>query len=46
MTGGDFFGSEQSVIMPKADTVKIEHVSADGKVTVLKDGLKLQAGEV
>ena len=46
MSAGDFYGSEQSVTMTGADTVKIEHVAADGSVTVLKDDLKLQAGEV
>lgn len=45
MTAGDFFASEKSVIMSKADTVKIEMV-ADGKTTVLVESLKLQAGEV
>ena len=45
MTAGDFFASEQSVIMPKADTVKIEFESG-GKKTVMKDGLSLLAGEV
>ncbi|MFO0830070.1 MAG: NADP-dependent isocitrate dehydrogenase [Phycisphaerales bacterium] len=46
MTKGDFFGNEQSVTIPAATTVKIEHVGADGKVTVLKDNLKLLAGEI
>ncbi len=46
MTGGDFYETEKSVTMDKADTVKIEFVGADGKATVLKEGLALQAGEV
>jgi len=46
MTQGDFFGSEKSHIMAGADTVKIVFSSADGKETLLKDGLKLQAGEI
>jgi isocitrate dehydrogenase len=46
MTGNDFFGSEKSVTMTADDTVIIEHVTSDGKVTVLKEGLKLIAGEV
>jgi isocitrate dehydrogenase len=46
MSRGDFYESEKSVTMDKADTVKIEFVGADGGVKLLKDGLKLQAGEV
>jgi isocitrate dehydrogenase len=46
MTKGDFYGSEQSYIMPAAGSVKIELKGKDGSVKVLKDGLKLQAGEV
>jgi len=40
MEGGDFYGNEQSVSIAKAGTVRIEHVDATGKVTVLKDGVK------
>ncbi len=46
MTGGDFFGNEQSVTIPAATTARIEFVGADGATTVLKDGLKLGAGEI
>jgi len=46
MTGGDFFGSEQSVTIDAEKTLRIEHVGADGTVTVLKQGLKMTAGEV
>ncbi len=46
MDAGDFYGSEQSYVMPEADEVRIEHVTADGAVTVMKAGLKLQAKEV
>ena len=46
MSEGDFYGSEQSVILPAEDEVKIVFRSADGEETVLKAGLKLQAGEV
>jgi isocitrate dehydrogenase len=46
MTDHDFYGSEQSYVMSKADEVRIEHVSASGQVTVKKSGLKLQAQEV
>jgi len=46
MTGGDFFHSEKSVTIPEATSVKFELVEKDGKVTVLKEKLALQAGEV
>jgi isocitrate dehydrogenase len=46
MTSGDFYGNEKAVTMATADTVRIEFVGADGAVTVLKDKLALQAGEV
>src|SRR5689334_20719105 len=45
MTDGDFRHSETSVTVPAATTARIELV-ADGGTTVLKDGLKLQAGEI
>jgi isocitrate dehydrogenase len=46
MSAGDFRSTEQSVTLPGATTVRIEHVATDGTVTVLLDGLKLQEGEV
>ena len=46
MTHGDFYGSEQSVIMTSPDTVKIVFRSADGAETLLRAGLGLQQGEV
>jgi isocitrate dehydrogenase len=46
MSKGDFYGSEKSVIMPEANTLRIDHVDADGKVTVLKEKLPVQAGEI
>ncbi|HWC50707.1 MAG TPA: NADP-dependent isocitrate dehydrogenase [Nitrospira sp.] len=46
MTGGDFRSNEKSVTIPAATTAKIEFVGADGKATVLKDKVALQAGEV
>jgi isocitrate dehydrogenase len=46
MDRGDFYGTEQSAIMPKACSVKIEHVAADGSVTTLKENLKLKEGEI
>ncbi|QEM68496.1 NADP-dependent isocitrate dehydrogenase [Geobacter sp. FeAm09] len=46
MGAGDFYHSEKSVTMKKAGNVKIEFVDQGGKVTVLKEKLPLQAGEV
>jgi isocitrate dehydrogenase len=42
----DFRSNEQSVTMPSADDLRIEHVAADGTVTVLKESVPVQAGEV
>jgi isocitrate dehydrogenase len=46
MSDGDFFGSEQSHVMPKAGSVRIEWVGHDGQTKMLKDALSLQAGEI
>jgi len=46
MSDNDFCGSEQSHTMAESDAVRIELVGQDGGVTVLKDMLPLQAGEV
>ena len=46
MMDGDFYGSERSLTLETACTARIEFVAADGTVSVLKDSLPLQAGEV
>lgn len=46
MESGDFYENEKSITMPKAGNVKIEFVDQAGKVTVLKEKLALQAGEI
>ena len=46
MSTGDFFGTEQSVTVASATSVRIEHKDAAGNATVLKDGIALLAGEV
>jgi len=46
MSEGDFYGSESSVTLPAATSARIEYVAADGAVTVLKKGIKLEAGEI
>ncbi|MEU4388567.1 NADP-dependent isocitrate dehydrogenase [Promicromonospora sp. NPDC023805] len=42
----DFFSNEKSVVIEADDTLRIEHVAADGTVTVLKESLPVLAGEV
>lgn len=42
----DFYGSEKSLTMENNDQVNIEFVDESGNVTVLKENLKLIAGEV
>ncbi|MHA7143962.1 NADP-dependent isocitrate dehydrogenase [Arthrobacter sp. TmT3-37] len=46
MTGDDFRSNEQSVVIPADGTISIQHVAADGSVTVLKDSFPVLAGEV
>ena len=46
MTGGDFYSNEKSVTLTEATDARIEFVGQDGKTTVLKPKLALQAGEV
>ena len=46
MSAGDFYHSEKSVTLKDATTARIEFVDNFGNVTVMKDKLALQAGEV
>ena len=46
MSEGDFASNEKSVTVESATSVKIEHTAVDGAVTVLKEGISLQAGEI
>ena len=46
MSDGDFRHSETSVTLADAGELRIEHETADGTVTVLKDGLKVKSGEI
>jgi len=46
MSDGDFYGSEQSVVLEQACDVRIELIDAAEKVVVLKASTVLQAGEV
>ncbi|HEV8020804.1 MAG TPA: NADP-dependent isocitrate dehydrogenase, partial [Candidatus Lustribacter sp.] len=45
MDGGDFFGSEKSVVIERAGNVKIELTAAGGTKTVLKEKTPVLAGE-
>jgi isocitrate dehydrogenase len=46
MSEGDFYGSEQSVILNEEDDVKVEFTSTSGAVTVLKASTPVLKGEV
>ena len=46
MNGGDFFANEKSTTIKESTSAKIEFVAADGKSTVLKDNLSLEAAEI
>jgi len=46
MHGGDFYAGEKSLTLDKACNVKIEFVANDGTVTVLKEQVPLQKGEI
>jgi isocitrate dehydrogenase len=46
MSDGDFRSTEQSVTVDGEGAVRIEHVTADGDVTVLKPDFPVLAGEV
>ena len=46
MREADFFANEKSITLTKATTGKIELVSTDGSISVLKEEVTLQAGEV
>jgi isocitrate dehydrogenase len=46
MKGGDFRSNEKSMTVPAATEARIEFVGQDGKTTVLKPKVALQAGEV
>ncbi|WP_226506014.1 NADP-dependent isocitrate dehydrogenase [Pseudomonas sp. MWU16-30317] len=46
MSEGDFYGSEKSVLIKEAGSVKIELVAQDGTTTVLKEKTAVKAGEI
>jgi isocitrate dehydrogenase len=46
MGEGDFRSTERSVTLAADDELRIEHVAADGTVTVLKESVPVLAGEI
>jgi isocitrate dehydrogenase len=46
MGGGDFRHNERSVTLEAPTHARIEHVTTDGKVAVLKESISLQPGEI
>jgi len=46
MSDGDFYGSEQSAVIERDDSVRIEFVADTGDTTVLKEKTPVLAGEV
>ena len=42
----DFRSNEKSVVLDADDTLRIEHVAADGTTTVLKESVPVLAGEI
>ncbi len=46
MSAGDFRSTERSVTVDADGAVRVEHVAADGTVTVLKERIAVLAGEV
>ncbi len=46
MPEGDYYGSEQSVVVEAAGNVRIEFVGEDRQVSVLKEQTPVQAGEI
>ncbi|ETN96179.1 isocitrate dehydrogenase, NADP-dependent, monomeric type [Zhouia amylolytica AD3] len=46
MAAGDFRSNERSVTSDKAQKISIQLVGNDGSKTILKDGIKIQEGEI
>ncbi len=46
MTEGDFYGSEQSVIIETQGNVRVEFKKSSGETTVLKERIPLEKGEI
>jgi isocitrate dehydrogenase len=46
MARGDFYGNEQSAVIAKAGTLRIEYTPDNGAKVVLKDGIKVRDNEI
>src|SRR5262245_61809566 len=46
LESGDFYGSEQSSAIAHAGALRIEFTDASGATTILKDGVKVAAGDL
>ncbi|MBW8313189.1 MAG: NADP-dependent isocitrate dehydrogenase [Rhizobium sp.] len=46
MDDGDFYGSERSATLAEAGSLRIELVGKDGETRVLKESVKVKAGEI
>ncbi len=46
MSDGDFYGSEKALTLAEATTARIEFVGDTDNAALLKDGIKLQTGEI
>jgi len=46
MQDGDFYGSEKSVTLNEAGSLKIELAGQDGSIITLKESVKVEAGEI
>jgi len=46
LNNGDFYGSEKSALIAEAGNLKIELVAQDGSTKVLKESVKVLAGEI
>src|SRR6266508_6899046 len=46
MSGGDFYGNEQSVVTQAGGAFRIELAAKDGRTVILKDGLIAAPGEI
>jgi isocitrate dehydrogenase len=46
MSGGDFFGSEQSAVITTGGTLRIELTDTTGKTTVLKEAVPVSPGDI
>lgn len=46
MSGHDFYANERSAVIDSEGSLRIEHIADDGTITLLKDAIPVQSGEV